>query len=208
MKTMNVTSTVRLLAPDRALLEKHFLCLESDDRRLRFGALISDDGLRSYVARLDFERDGLFAVQDESLDVAAVVHIAVTGKSAELGLSVLREWRGSGLGNALLTRAVTFLRNRGVHEVFVHCLSENGAMMHLARKNGMRIVYSGGQSDARLAIDPPTANSFINEWLADQQAHTVQRLRRVVRITQLLTSATVPYAAWSHKPFKYSPSGK
>jgi ribosomal protein S18 acetylase RimI-like enzyme len=205
---MKILSTVRLIELDRPELQKHFLSLDRDDRRLRFGASISDDGLRAYVDRLDFERDGLFAVQDEDLDVAAVVHVATTGKSAELGLSVLPQWRGRGLGNALLTRAVTFLRNRGANEVFVHCLSENGAMMHLARKNGMRIVYAGGESDARLQLDPPTANSFISEWLADQQARTVQTMRRGARMSQLLSTAMVPYAAWSQRPFKYSPSGK
>jgi hypothetical protein len=99
------------------------------------------------------------------------------------------------LGNALFTRAVTFLRNRGTLEVFVHCLSENGAMMHLARKNGMRIVYSGSESDARLQLDPPTANSFINEWLGDQQAHAVQAVRRNARLTSRLLDYLAPIPA-------------
>lgn len=188
-------SAVRLHAQDRDFLERHFLALDGEDRRLRFGSTISDDGLRAYVARLDFERDGLFAVQDEDLSLLAVVHVATTGASAELGLSVLPGSRGKGLGNALFTRAVTFLRNRGVLEVFVHCLSENGAMMHLARKNGMRIVYSGAESDARLELDPPTANSFINEWLEDQQAHAVQALRRNARLTSRLLGYLPPLDA-------------
>jgi GNAT superfamily N-acetyltransferase len=179
MKTMTpAISPVRLGEPDRPLLERHFLLLDAEDRRLRFGSTIADNGLRAYVARLDFAHDGLFAVQDEDLSVLAVIHVAPSGSSAELGLSVLPSWRGKGLGNALFQRAVTFLRNRGTLEAFVHCLSENGAMMHLARKNGMRIVYSGGESDARLILDPPTANSFIDEWLGDQHANAVQAERR------------------------------
>ncbi|MGZ5034461.1 MAG: GNAT family N-acetyltransferase [Usitatibacter sp.] len=188
-------SAVRLHEADRDCLERHFLALDAEDRRLRFGSTISDDGLRAYVARLDFGRDGLFAVQDEDLSLLAVVHVATTGTSAELGLSVLSGSRGKGLGNALFTRAVTFLRNRGTLEVFVHCLSENGAMMHLARKNGMRIVYSGAESDARLELDPPTANSFINEWLGDQQAHAVQALRRNARLTSRLLAYLPPLGA-------------
>jgi ribosomal protein S18 acetylase RimI-like enzyme len=118
---------------------------------------------------MDFEHDGLFAVHDGNLELVALVHVAPSGDSAELGLSVLPGWRGRGYGDALLRRAVTYLRNRGVREVFVHCLSENGAMMHLARKNGMRIVYSGGESDARLQLDAATADSFVAEWLDDQR---------------------------------------
>ncbi|HUP29015.1 MAG TPA: GNAT family N-acetyltransferase [Usitatibacter sp.] len=170
--------TVRLRSHDRAALLAHFLALEGEDRRLRFGSAISDEGIESYVGRIDFERDGLFAVHDDNLEMVALIHVAVTGAAAELGLSVLPGWRGGGCGNALLRRAVTYLRNRGVAEVFVHCLSENGAMMHLARKNGMRIVYSGGESDARLALDEATADSFVSEWLDDQRGLAVKALRQ------------------------------
>ncbi len=186
------STTVRLHSADRPTLQRHFTSLGDNDRRLRFGARLSDEGIESYVARLDFERDGLFAVQDEALELLAVVHVAVTGESAELGLSVVERARGKGLGTVLFRRAVTFLRNRGTPEVFVHCLSENGAMMHLARKSGMRIVYSGGESDGRLAIEPATADSFINEWLDDQKGRTVQALRKNAQAAQSFFSMLEP----------------
>ena len=170
--------TVRLRESDRGALEAHFLSLGAEDRRLRFGGPIADDGLRAYVAHIDFERDGVFAVQDDDLRLVAVVHVAFSDASAELGLSVLPGERGEGLGNALLTRAVMHLRNRGSPEVLVHCLSENAAMMHLARKNGMRIISAGSESDARLASDPPTPHSQFAEWLQDNHASVVQSVRR------------------------------
>ena len=175
---------VRLLEQDRPALEAHFTSLGRDDRRLRFGSQVADETLKAYVARIDIGQDGLFAVQDEALALVAVVHVAVTGEAAELGLSVLPGARGRGLGNALFRRAMTFLRNRGVREVFVHCLSENGAMMHLARKNGMRIVYSGGESDARLELQPATADSFVTEWLDDQHGRSIQALRRNLKLAR------------------------
>ena len=188
MTTSN-PSTVRLLETERDALIAHFLALDAEDRRLRFGSTLVDDGIRAYVARIDFERDGLFAVQDDALQLLAVVHVATTGDTAELGLSVVPQSRGQGLGNALFRRAVTFLRNRGGTEVFVHCLSENGAMMHLARKNGMRIVYSGGESDASVAIEPATADSFVNEWLDDQKGRSLQAVRRSGLIAKLFLGA-------------------
>ena len=175
---------VRLRESDRGALETHFLSLGAEDRRLRFGGPIADEGLRAYVARIDFERDGVFAVHDDDLRLVAVVHVAFSEASAELGLSVLPGARGEGLGNALLTRAVMHLRNRGSPEVFVHCLSENAAMMHLARKNGMRIIPAGSESDARLAVDPPTPHSQFTEWLQDNQASAVQSVRRNARFTK------------------------
>ena len=47
---------------DRAALEAHFLALGMADRRLRFGALLSDAAVRTYVARIDFDR-GLLSVR-------------------------------------------------------------------------------------------------------------------------------------------------
>ncbi|MEO5693533.1 MAG: GNAT family N-acetyltransferase [Usitatibacter sp.] len=185
-------TTIRLRETDRASLQRHFTSLDNEDRRLRFGTCVADEVIASYVERLDFERDGLFAVQDETLELVAVVHVALSGTSAELGLSVIPRGRGKGLGNALFRRAVTFLRNRGAIEVFVHCLSENGAMMHLARKSGMRIVYAGSESDARLALEPATAHTLANEWFDDQKAGSVQAMRLTLRLTQAFFNFPTP----------------
>lgn len=169
--------TIRLRDYHRPALEAHFLALGPEDRRLRFGTALSDDALRAYVARIDFARDGVFAVQDDALALLAVGHIANAGADAELGLSVLAAHRGAGLGQALLKRAVNHLRNRGKRAAYVHCLAENGAMMHIARKCGMRIVHDGGESDAHLELAPGTAATLWTEWLSDRQAETLQAIR-------------------------------
>ena len=173
--------TIRLRPADRSALLAHFVALSKEDRRLRFGAAIHDDGLRDYVGRIDFGRDGVFAAHDDGLNVVAAIHIAMGDGPAELGLSVLPGWRGRGLGDALLKRAVTWLRNRGVLAVYVHCLSENAAMMHLARKNGMRIVYSGAESDGRLQLAQATPQSIFSEQLEDWCATLVRVTRPVAR---------------------------
>jgi GNAT superfamily N-acetyltransferase len=184
--------TVRLRDTDRAALETHFVALDGEDRRLRFGSNIGDLALAEYVARIDFERDGVFAVQDEELRLLAVVHVAFSAESAELGMSVLPDNRGKGLGNALFTRAVMHLRNRGTLEVFVHCLTENGAMMHLARKHGMRIIPAGAETDARLLLDPATAHSHLSEWLHDHHADALQAVRRNARVSRMIFEFLAP----------------
>jgi GNAT superfamily N-acetyltransferase len=173
--------TVHLHESDRESLLAHFVALDAEDRRLRFGTTMGDSSLREYVARIDFEHDCVFAVQDENLRPVAVVHVATSGATAELGLSVLPGWRGQGNGNALLQRAVTWLRNRGTLSVYVHCIAENARMMHLARRNGMRIVYSGAETDGRLELDAPTAHSFVAEWMEDQRGQALQTLRKNAR---------------------------
>jgi GNAT superfamily N-acetyltransferase len=155
---------------DRASLEPHFLALESEDRRLRFGIAINDDAVRAYVARIDFERDAVFGVHDDELHLVGAAHVARSEGHAELGVSVLPGHRGRGIGGALLARAHLRARNWGVRALFMHCLTENGAMMHLARKQEMAIVVESGEADAWLKLAPADASSHFGEVFAQRVA--------------------------------------
>ena len=161
---------MRLRPSDRAALLRHFLALESEDRRLRFGTPLRDESIAAYVNRIDFVRDGVFAVHDGSFEPLAVVHVACSGQKAELGLSVLPAYRNTGMGTLLTELAVMHLRNRGIGQAFVHCLSENGAMMHIARKLGMAVEPCGAETDAHIRLAPGTAQTILAEWLHNRNA--------------------------------------
>ena len=148
---------------ERAALEQHFVSLGSDDRRLRFGVPMSDSALRDYAARIDFERDAVFGVSGDDLRLLGVAHLARAAGHAGLGVSVLEQARGRGLGGALLARAHLRARNWGVRALFMHCLAENAAMMYLARKQGMAIVTEAGETDAWLGLPPADAGSHFGE---------------------------------------------
>ncbi|HEX5767263.1 MAG TPA: GNAT family N-acetyltransferase [Burkholderiales bacterium] len=155
---------------EREALVPHFLALGADDRRLRFGAPLNDEAVRAYVERIDFERDAVFGVYDDSLELIAAAHVARANGHAELGVSVLPGNRGRGIGGALLARAHMRARNWGVNALFMHCLTENGAMMHLARKQRMRIVVESGEADAWLSLPPADASSHFGEAFAQRVA--------------------------------------
>ena len=149
---------------DTPALEAHFLSLDNEDRRLRFGVPIGDAAVRGYAARIDFERDAAFGVFDDDLSLAAAAHLARAGREhAELGVSVLPARRRRGLGGALLARAHQRARNWGVRALFLHCLTENSTMMALARRQGMRIVTERGEADAWLELPPADAASYFGE---------------------------------------------
>jgi GNAT superfamily N-acetyltransferase len=186
MNTNVAPLPVRLRTHDRAALEAHFLALDSEDRRLRFGSPIGDEGVHAYVKRIDFADDGVYAIQDDSLRVVAAIHVARSGAAAELGLSVLPGHRGSHLGSALFSRAVMHLRNRGIATVYVHCLAENSTMMHIARKNHMRLTTGSGESDGHLELDPATPHSHVLEWLQDQRALAIQTVRQQARLSRAI----------------------
>ena len=155
---------------ERPALEPHFLALDGEDRRLRFGIPINDDAVRAYVARIDFERDAAFGVYDDALHLIGAAHVARSDGHAELGVSVLPGHRGRGIGGALLARAHMRARNWGVRALFMHCLTENGAMMHLARKQEMEIVVESGEADAWLRLSPADASSHFGEVFAQRVA--------------------------------------
>lgn len=139
---------------DRDALERHLLWLEAEDRRLRFGLALGDAALRAYVAQIDFGRDAVFGVFGDDLELVGAAHLARSDDGAELGVSVLPGHRGRGLGGALLERAHTHARNWGVDALFMQCLAENGAMLHLARKQGMAIITRAGEAGASLQLPP------------------------------------------------------
>jgi len=145
---------------------RHFLALSEDDLRLRFGQIMKPEGLEKYVKNLDFMRDTVFGAFDNRLELAALAHLAPAGAdTAELGISVLPSERGKGLGKALLKRTTDHCRNFHVKTLFMHCLSENGAMMQIARSHSMHVVKDMGEADAYLSLAPRDALSLSDEMM-------------------------------------------
>jgi len=159
-----------LRAGAKPALKNHFLALSPEDRRLRFGMVVSDPAIERYVEGIDFARDDVFSVVDHSLDLVAVAHVAFLDDSAELGVSVLPEYRREGIGTALLVRARERARNRFVSKFFVHCLAENEAMLNVARKAGMKVVVEYGDADAMLELPPGDTASLTEEMMQQQVA--------------------------------------
>ena len=54
----------------------------------------------------------------------------------EIGMAVAREWRGRGVGAALLTAAIAWARERGLHKLSLSVFPHNAAAIALYRKFG------------------------------------------------------------------------
>jgi len=160
----------RLNDQARDRVAAHFLRLSAEDRRLRFGSSLSADGIASYVNRIDFARDAAFAVHDDTLLIIGLAHVALAEDHAELGLSVLPGHRGRGVGSALFERGARHAQNRRVRMLFMHCLRENAAVVHIAQRFGMKIVTESGDADAHLELLPASAGSIAGELMDDRLA--------------------------------------
>lgn len=160
----------RLREASRPALRRHFLSLDGEDVRLRFGANIAPELIVKYVDRIDFDTDAVFAVHDEELELAGVAHAGFSGDLAELGVSVLAAHRGRGIGSALVARAADHVRNRFVTRLFMHCLAENATMLHIARKLGMQVCIDTGEADAFLKLAPADQVSLAGEFVGQRIA--------------------------------------
>ncbi len=148
----------------------HFLALGEEDRYLRFGSVASDAQICAYVNRIDFERDEVFGVFNRKLELVAVAHIAVScapekSCQAEFGVSVLPAGRGKGIGTRLFQRAAMFARNRGIQAMTMQCLTQNTAMMGIARRAGMEVHVAGSETEAYLEVPHQSLLSHLDEWV-------------------------------------------
>jgi RimJ/RimL family protein N-acetyltransferase len=171
MARLHAVPVRALTKADRALLLEHLLDLGPEDRYLRFGNPLSDQIIRQYVASINFESDMVLGVYNDQLTLDAVGHFApipekessAAPNSAEFGLSVSATARGRGLGTALFVRAATHARNSGITVLYMHCLTQNKAMMRIARRAGMHISASFGEANAHLTLPPADSASRVAE---------------------------------------------
>jgi RimJ/RimL family protein N-acetyltransferase len=173
-------------AQHRPEILAHLLGLDAQDRYLRFGYVATDEHLGRYVAAIDFERDEVFGIFNRKLDLIAVAHLAFShgprsADCAEFGVSVLRKARGRGYGKRLFDRAVVNARNEGVNHLFIQALSENAAMLSIARKAGATFERDGGETEGRLRLPPATLDSRMGEIVDEQIAHADYHLKARAR---------------------------
>ncbi|HZW11803.1 MAG TPA: GNAT family N-acetyltransferase [Noviherbaspirillum sp.] len=169
---------------DRRRLLMHFLELDDSDRLLRFGTVLPDELITRYVQMLDFSRDKLFGVYDDNLRLAGVGHLAFAPREAmpvlsdatlkehiaEFGVSVSATARGLGIGSKLFERAAIHCRNEDVDTLYMHCLSSNQTMIHIAKKAGMEIHRDFGEADAYLKLTPASPGTMLAEAVEEQFA--------------------------------------
>ena len=169
---------IRSLRPrHREAVRGHLMALSPADRYLRFGYAAQDGQIERYVAGLDFSRDQIFGIFNRRLQLIAMAHLAYTedpraDRCAEFGVSVLPAYRGKGLGAKLFARAQLHAQNDRISLLFIHALSENSAMLKIARKAGATVERFGSESDAYLQLPARTLQSQMNEAMDTQIAAT------------------------------------
>jgi ribosomal protein S18 acetylase RimI-like enzyme len=80
--------------------------------------------------------DGDF-VAEAAGEIVGQIHVDASGHGfGEIGMAVAREWRGKGVGSALMAEAIDWARERGLHKLSLSVFAHNDAAIALYRKFG------------------------------------------------------------------------
>ena len=139
-----------ILPADAPALEEGFLRLSPEDVRRRFGQAmgkLSPDML-AHLTRIDYrDHMALVALDPASRGTAdgwGVARYVTTREppGAELAITVRSDMQRLGIGSLLLARLLAFAAAQGVGVIWGDVLSDNAAMLSLARKFGFSVEPS------------------------------------------------------------------
>ena len=139
--------------------------LNAEDRRMYFGIIVSDEYIDRLVSSIgaDAERHH-FLVSYNHTGWVGVLHIArVSDASIEFGISVYEEYRNMGIGSDLIREGITWARNRGYRQLYLHCVKWNTTMAHLATKHDLAMTHNNGDTDVAARLAPPSWYSLHQE---------------------------------------------
>lgn len=144
---------------DIELLTYYFISLDQDCRRLRFGSARSDSGIADYVSSIDMRSFvGIGAFKDGEL--IGVVELLGDGHEREAAVTILRAHRKSGIGLALVRRAIVVGEVHGWSRLVFFVEPYNHGMARLAMKAGavkedgclsIWLSRASGEHDSRAA---------------------------------------------------------
>jgi ribosomal protein S18 acetylase RimI-like enzyme len=70
-------------------------------------------------------------------EVVGSIHVGTSGHGfGEIGMAIAREWRGRGVGSALMAAAIDWARAQGLHKLSLGVFAHNTAGLALYRKYG------------------------------------------------------------------------
>lgn len=158
--------TCRLLNKNELGLYGEFLKKRDRDSLTRyFGTLVSAQVIDNLVNGMIEHKDihDVLVAENEKLEIVGTIHIArMNEHQVELGIMVLEAYRGMGVASEMMNLALLYCRNRGLRDVYMHCMSNNEAIMNLIKKQGLHISNQTGEADAHVTL--PYSSIFTLAW--------------------------------------------
>jgi GNAT superfamily N-acetyltransferase len=150
---------------------RHLKNLSPEDRYTRFCYNIKDEAIDQLILNI------LYNQQDHHLFTATVDdvivgfgHLAKDTSDWELAVSVDSEHQQQGVANRLLSHIIPWAKIHGVSNVYMHCITQNQKIQHLARKHGLRTVERDGtEITSCVNLPTPTPMDYTAEFMREQR---------------------------------------
>lgn len=157
---------------EREAVRGFYLALSPDDRRKRFCCALSDASISGYVDRLNFSTNTVLAAFDEQAQIIGLAELVRGAEAAEMAFSVRPDRRGQKIGTLLMVRLLSRARMCGVRRVFVLFLSNNTPMRRMARRAGMSVETTDGESHAVRELPAASPQELAQWFLEEGLAHS------------------------------------
>ena len=138
---------------------------DAETRQLYFGVATGAGLVERLLDRIEAEPDHHeILVAQNCKEWLGTVHIAkINSTTVEFGIIVHTDYRGEGIGNAMLEEAIVWARNRNYSELFMHCLGYNKPIQHLCQKHGLLPHNIMGDSEVNIHLNPPSWATIASE---------------------------------------------
>ena len=174
---------------DKQKLIDHFMNdIVGEDRRLRFGFEAPDTSVKEYIdksIKCDYGYLSMWFVVDDGDEIVATCHVSLNPDTAtaEMGCTVSPKYRNQKVGQELFNRGITWARMAGAEHVFMHCLSENKVIQHIAKKGGMTVVtIEGTEKEATIKATKGTIKAFYDDNFFDNLAFVDRAIEKQFKL--------------------------
>lgn len=149
----------------------HLKNLSEADRYTRFCYNVRDENIDKFILTI------LYNANDHHLFTAEVDekavgfgHLAREGDNWELAVSVDGAYQSRGIADQIMNHMIAWGKTRGIHSVFMHCITQNTKIQHLARKHGLRMVErDGAEVTSKVELPAPTPMDYTADFIREQQ---------------------------------------
>ena len=137
-----------LVEAERGKVAGFLLTLDERNRCMRFCRPMTDEAIRSYVERMNWDEAVVLGAFDQEANLVGLIELREQGASADLAVTVAPEHRRNGIGHALMDRALFKARVLGKERVTLTCQVDNKPMRRLAQRVGLVALTESGEEES------------------------------------------------------------
>ena len=149
----------------------HLKGLSLADRYTRFCYNIKDENIDKFILSILYspEDHHLFTAEVDG-NIVGFGHLARESDDWELAVSIDSDYQGQGIADKLMDYMILWGKTRSIHSVFMHCITQNTKIQHLARKHGLRMIErDGAEVTSKVDLPPPTPMDYTADFLREQR---------------------------------------